>query len=181
MCARERGLGFRIGPCGRGYDQRKTLRGGLFGSATETQGRLGSARRMVRMRFPRDRGGMSYKVNQGLAAYTVSTSRGCSHRWTRRCSSPRRASSEEGTAIALVRDEVRESTDIDFIISGVAGYRYLRSLFADTTTIEPITCRSLPQQRRRTDHLAGGTVRAACGDLSTVSVQLSSTTIHSAS
>ncbi|MGB5112810.1 MAG: nucleotidyl transferase AbiEii/AbiGii toxin family protein [Mycobacterium sp.] len=52
-----------------------------------------------------------------------------------------------GTAIALVRDEFQESTDIDFIVSDVAGYRYLRSLFADTTTIEPITCRPLTLAR----------------------------------
>lgn len=47
-----------------------------------------------------------------------------------------------GTAIALVRDEFQESTDIDFIVSDVAGYRY-RGLFADTTTLDPITCRPL--------------------------------------
>lgn len=44
-----------------------------------------------------------------------------------------------GTAITLVRDEFRESWDIDFIVSDVAGYRCLRSLFADTSSIDPIT------------------------------------------
>lgn len=44
-----------------------------------------------------------------------------------------------GTAITLVRGEFRESWDIGFIVSDVAGYRYLRSLFADTSSIDPIT------------------------------------------
>lgn len=52
-----------------------------------------------------------------------------------------------GTAIALVRDEFRVSADIDFIVSDRAGYRYLRSLFADATTIDPITRRPLSLAR----------------------------------
>lgn len=44
-----------------------------------------------------------------------------------------------GTAIVLVRDEYRESVDMDFLISNIDGYRQLRQSIKESNSLTPIT------------------------------------------